>query len=243
MTTAAQLIRTAAPLYRDVANALERALREGVWKPGDQFPTEPELEQRFGASRGTLRMAISELVRKGWLHRQPGRGTFVLGASFKSMERYFRYRLADSDTPVVPEHSVVKQSTVKAAAATAAALGVPVGSAVAHLRRLRHWRDQPFLVIDSYFPPEIWRGIAGADLGAQRLYDVLRDSGQVYVVSADEYLRAGLATRDEARQLHIATGSPVLRIRRIAHSFEQQPVEYRIAVGPGDRFDYHIRLE
>ncbi len=239
----AQLIRTAAPLYRDVANALERAIRENIWKPGDQIPTEPELEAQLGASRGTLRMAISELVRKGLLHRQSGRGTFVLGTSFKSMERYFRYKNANDDTEILPQHTVLHQNVLPASDAVAHALGLAPGTEVAALRRLRHCDGEPFLIVDSYFSMEIWNLIEHTDLAAHRLYNIFRDECELYVVSADEYLQAGLANEEESTRLRIPGGSAVIRLKRIAHTFENRPIEYREAVGHGDRFHYHVRLE
>jgi len=238
-----QLIRTPGPLYRDLTAALERAIKDGVWKPGDQIPTEPELEAQFGASRGTLRMAVSELVRKGMLHRQAGRGTFVIGPSFKSMERYFRYEDADGDPRILPRHTVLSQRRVRADARTARALGLAQGDEVAFVRRLRHYQEEPFLVVDSFFPMDVWQLIGEADLNAHRLYDIFRDECGLYIVSADEYLRAGLADKQEAGLLRIPKGSAVIRLERIAHTFEARPVEYRRAVGHSDRFHYHVRLE
>ena len=125
-----EFVRTAAPLYRDVAAALERRIRSGAWKPGDQIPTEAQLEREFGSSRGTLRMAIAELVRQGLLHPQPGRGTFVLGPSFKSLERFFRYESRGRDARLSPQNRVLRHGVRKASAATANALGIPPGAAV-----------------------------------------------------------------------------------------------------------------
>jgi DNA-binding GntR family transcriptional regulator len=42
------------------------------------LPTEPNLMELFGVSRGTLRRAIEELVRDGLLSAEQGRGTFVV---------------------------------------------------------------------------------------------------------------------------------------------------------------------
>lgn len=238
-----QLVRTGVPLYRDVATAIERAIREGHWKPGDQIPTEPELEAQFGASRGTLRVAVGELVRKGLLLRQAGRGTFVLGPSFNSMERYFRYENPTGEPRLLHQNRLVERKLVKADARVAGALGVAPGSRVAFIRRLRTHKGEPFLIVDSFFPMDIWKMVGKADLEARRIYDSFRDKCGVYVVSADEYLHAGIVTDEQAALLCIPKGSAVIRLERIAHTFAGRPIEYRQAVGHGDRFHYHVRLE
>ena len=235
------LRRTGAPLYRDVAAALERALREGAWKPGEQIPPEPALERRFGASRGTIRQAVAELVRRGWLHRQAGRGTFVLGPGFESLERFFRYE-GEQGTPLTPRNQVLGQGVVRASSAVAAAFGLQEGAEVGWLRRLRCSGEIPFLLIDSWFPLVVWQVVETADLSHHPLYDLFKTRYGQFVVAAEEFLRAGLASPEEAALLCIAAGEAVLRLERDARGFEQCPIEYRRATGRADRFRYHVRL-
>ena len=236
------MVRTAAPLYRDVAVALERAIREGAWKPGEQIPTEPELERRFGASRGTIRQAIGELVQAGWLHRQAGRGTFVLGPSFESLERFFRYEALPGGAPLVPRNRVLGQALRPADADTAAAFGIAQGEQVAWVRRLRCDDEQPFLLVDSYFPTPVWHIVQGADFSHHPLYDLFKNQYGQFVAAAEEFLRADLATPAEAALLGIEAAAPVIRIERTARSFAERPIEYRRATGRADRFRYHVRL-
>ena len=58
-------------------NRFEIWIEAGEFKPGEQFPTENQLCQEYGVSRGTVGRAINILVDKGWLRRVQGRGTFV----------------------------------------------------------------------------------------------------------------------------------------------------------------------
>jgi GntR family transcriptional regulator len=241
-TSRIEFTRTQAPLYRDVAAALENAIANGVWKPGDRIPTEAELESLFNASRGTLRMAISELVRKQLLHRQAGSGTFVLGPSFKSLERYFRYESLANDPRIVPHNKVLDQRFVPVDEPAAAALAIPADAEVAYLRRLRYHQNEPFLIVDSFFPMAVWNTIAGADFGCDSLYDEFKQRCGLYVVCVDEYLRADLANDAEAALLGINVGSAVIRVERTSYTFADKPVEYRRAVGRADRFRYHVCL-
>ena len=242
MSAAPALVRTAAPLYRDVAAAIERAIREGVWKAGEQIPPEPELERRFGASRGTIRQAVGELVRQGWLHRQAGRGTFVLGPSFESLERFFRYETLPGAPPLVPSNRVLAQATRPADAEVAAAFDLAQGADVAWVRRLRCNGGEPFLLVDSFFPMPVWQVVREADFTHHPLYDLFKNAYGQFVIAAEEFLRAGLATAEEAALLGITAGEPVIRIERDARGFEDRPIEYRRATGRADRFRYHVRL-
>jgi GntR family transcriptional regulator len=238
----AAFLRSGAPLYRDIARALEANIRAGDWKPGDQIPTEAELEAKFGASRGTVRLAVAELVRQQLLHRQPGRGTFVLGPAFEDLTRFFCYERSDSPSPIVPEARELARIVLPADACVSAALGILEGQPVAHVRRLRSYQQEPFLLIDSYFTMSAWMQIEAADFNVYPLYDLLRDRFGFYIIAAEEFLTAGLATPEEAALLAIEPADAIVRIERVASTFGEEPVEYRRCAGRGDHFRYHVRL-
>jgi GntR family transcriptional regulator len=65
------------PRYLQVASALRRRLRDGVWSVGDKIATLEELEREFDVARVTVRQAIELLQTEGLLRSHQGRGTFV----------------------------------------------------------------------------------------------------------------------------------------------------------------------
>ena len=65
------------PLYYQLAQAIEAAIRDGELAPGDRFENELALAGRLSLSRPTTRRAIQELVDKGLLVRKRGVGTQV----------------------------------------------------------------------------------------------------------------------------------------------------------------------
>ena len=67
-----------APLYEQVRDRLTHLILARELSDSNPLPTEPNLMELFGVSRGTLRRAIEELVRDGLLSAEQGRGTFVV---------------------------------------------------------------------------------------------------------------------------------------------------------------------
>ena len=69
----------ASPLarYRQIADELTSAIKNGLLKPGETLPIEPDLAKQFAVSRMTLRKAVDQLVEEGLVKRQQGSGTFV----------------------------------------------------------------------------------------------------------------------------------------------------------------------
>jgi DNA-binding FadR family transcriptional regulator len=62
---------------QDVLGTLLMAIDGGRWKPGDRLPPERFLAEELGVGRSSLRIALSELERRGRIRRHVGQGTFV----------------------------------------------------------------------------------------------------------------------------------------------------------------------
>ena len=60
-----------------IARELRQAIHDGGFTPGDKLPTERQLAGHFGASRATVRTALSEVEAGGLISRRVGSGTFV----------------------------------------------------------------------------------------------------------------------------------------------------------------------
>jgi GntR family transcriptional regulator, arabinose operon transcriptional repressor len=64
-------------LYNRLIISFKEQILSGKWAPGLKLPTELELSKIHQLSRGTVRLALSNLENEGLLERVQGRGTFV----------------------------------------------------------------------------------------------------------------------------------------------------------------------
>jgi DNA-binding GntR family transcriptional regulator len=65
------------PLYRQVRDVLRRRLDNAEYAPGQRLPSESQLAADLGVHRLTIRRAVEELAREGFLQARQGSGTFV----------------------------------------------------------------------------------------------------------------------------------------------------------------------
>jgi DNA-binding FadR family transcriptional regulator len=70
-------LRTSPRAYETVAAELEVLIRAGHFAVGDRLPSERQLASRFGVSRPTIRVALSQLESRGLVVTRSGSGTFV----------------------------------------------------------------------------------------------------------------------------------------------------------------------
>lgn len=231
------------PLYQQVRDHIKARLTSGVWKPGDLLPTELELSREFEISPGTVRQAILSLVREGLLTRRAGRGTFVARIeSWHSFDRFFRFREGHSGKDFRPEIHLIKTKIVKARdAEVARKLNLKQGDEALSLQRLLVQNGTPVCVYHSFLPGELAPGLQGEDL-TERLYPILERKFGIYVVRAEEFLRAVEADSDIAQRLDVKKGAPVILIERIVYTFDEKIIEFRRTYGRSDRFSYKIQL-
>ena len=69
------------PIARQLEQSLADLIARGEFAPGQRLPTEMDLCAQLGVSRTPVRQALGQLVARGLLIRQAGRGTFVAGDS------------------------------------------------------------------------------------------------------------------------------------------------------------------
>ena len=65
------------PEYRQLAAILRTRIRSGQYAPGQVMPSEQQIRDEFGISRGTARRAIALLRGEGIVDTIPGRGSYV----------------------------------------------------------------------------------------------------------------------------------------------------------------------
>lgn len=65
------------PIYQVIFDNLFADIKNGVYKVGEQIPTEKELMQLYNTSRITVARAVSELKYRNYINRLKGTGSFV----------------------------------------------------------------------------------------------------------------------------------------------------------------------
>ncbi|MEU0285895.1 FadR/GntR family transcriptional regulator [Streptomyces sp. NPDC052492] len=102
-------------LSEQVIAALRAQITSGEWPVGSRIPTEPELVERLGVARNTVREAVRALAHNGLLDIRQGSGTYVAATS--ELAGVMHRRFADAD----PRHIAELRSTLESSAARLAA--------------------------------------------------------------------------------------------------------------------------
>lgn len=212
------------PLYFQVEQCLEAAIVDGRLPAGSRLENEIALGERLNLSRPTIRRAIQDLVDKGLLVRRRGVGTQVVHGSVTrgiELTSLFDDLTATGRNPttrlLVHEIDVANEIV-------ASRLGVPVGSAVLHIRRLRLADGVPVAVLENWLP-EQFTDITEADLASNGLYELLRSRGITLRV-AKQRIGARSSGADESSLLTVSVGAALLTIERATFDNSGRGIEF-----------------
>ena len=208
------------------------ALTGGEWKPGEAIPAERRLSERYGISIGTVRKAIDELVAENILIRQQGRGTFVASHTRDRLLFYFFHVVPESGDKVYPDVQFLSFAKAKADRPAAEKLGIAVGDPVFRIRNRLRLAGTPIIVDDITVPAVRFAGLTEAHVRDRpsTIYNLYQEAFGISVVRTNERLRATLADAEFAALLDVARGAPLLQIRRVAQTYNDVPVEFRVSL-------------
>ncbi len=228
------------PLYRVVARRMLSALSAGEWQPGDVIPAEKKLGERFAVSIGTVRKAIDDLVAENILIRHQGRGTFVATHSRdQHLYRFFNVIRQDG-LKTYPAVELVSFSKSKANKIAATKLAIAQNAKTIHFSNLLSLNDEPVIVDEITLPENLFRGFSEQKLRDRpnTLYNLYQREFGVNVIRIEERLRGGSATEEHAKLLRMTKGAPLLEIHRLAYSFNQQAIEWRVSYVNTEKYEY-----
>jgi DNA-binding GntR family transcriptional regulator len=227
------------PLYFQVAEQVAAAIQRGELAPGDRLDSEIQLADRLGLSRPTVRQAIQHLVDKGLIVRRRGVGTQVVRAVHRSVELTSLYDdLVRAGQR--PTTSVLELSIVAAPVEVAAALAVPAGAEVQHLRRLRFADGEPLALMENWLPRDLV-GLTMEGLQARGLYAIMRSAG-LNIRGAQQRIGARAATAAEAHTLGERRGAPLLTMTRTAYDDRGRQVEHGAHIYRASRYVLEVTV-
>ena len=236
--------RRALPLHYQVMESLRRRLMAGEWRHGQLFPPDKHWVETFGVSVTTVRHALNELAREGWLLRQAGKGTFVqthaVASAMGALTDIFdeiRLRGARPSAQLIrSEKCQVGEELLKRHPGLERFESITLFM----IELLLCMDSRPVCLIESYWPLELGREILKYNFSEQSLHDIL-DAMGIVRDGAEQIIRAEAASRRVAAHLELDEGAPVLVMERLFYACDRA-VEYSIHRHHAADYSYELRL-
>ena len=238
----------ALPLYRQVKKELQKIIEAGRFCAGLALPSEAALALKLQVSVGTLRHAVDELVHEHVLVRRQGKGTFVAPHSrARFMFQFFhvepRWDPEEKNMaggPDFPEIACIGFSRDRADPAEAGALRIKPGEAVFRIENQLALSGRVVVHDRLTLSASLFRHLSEKRFVERpgTVYALYQTEFGITVLGAQERARAVAADKAVARVLSVPAASPVMEVHRLALTFGDKPVEYRISTINTQAHDY-----
>ncbi|MDF2537221.1 MAG: GntR family transcriptional regulator [Herbinix sp.] len=235
--------KEAIPLYLQIKNYIKDKIVKKEYSYQDILPSELELEKQFNVSRITVRQAILELQREGYVTRARGKGTIVIFQD-KIVENLTRIR---SFTEEMLERNMVpgtKDASIEMVSADELLAGIfhcNIMDPVYCVRRSRTANGIVIVYFVSYFSGKRQLPM-NSDEYMGSIYELLQKNGIGKPSQVDEKFFAAKADKEIAAELEIAKGDPVLQRNRISYDRNGEVIEYTLSYYRSDRYYYSFSI-
>jgi len=235
--------KEALPLYVQLRTIIKNRILDGTYAYGDLIPSESEFERQHNISRITVRRAISDLEKEGYVIRSRGKGTHVIYnhnlpeqfnriRSFTDEMKHFNMKAGTSFLEV---GLVIPPKEVQIA------FDLEPDEKAFCLKRVRTGNGKPIVYFENYFPTYLDLPIDDT-LYKNSVYTVLNEKGIMQPVRAIENFKARNADEDIAKKLCVAKGDATLIRTRYGYNRENELIEYTIAHYRGDIYSFSVEL-
>jgi GntR family transcriptional regulator len=228
------------PRYLQVASALRRRIRDGIWPVGTKIATIEELEREFRVARVTVRQAIELLQTEGLVKPVQGRGTFVI----KSIENDRWLQLAtDWDSLIAPIRDNVPHilsSDERHLPALRDGDGTPAAT-YHYICSVQKRAGKPYAYARVYLARQIYE-MAPKPFRSRVALAVLSELKGVSIARAHQTIEIGAADIEAARRLGIVLNAPTAEARCVVTDEAGVVIYVGEITYPGDCVRLNIEL-
>jgi GntR family transcriptional regulator len=218
-------------------------IENGEWPVGTQIPTEDELCRIFSVSRATVRTAVLELVRQGYLKRQQGKGTFIC-----KLDNSEGYRMSTNLRETFLENSLKTSSSVLAKTVMMPVdgfddkLNITAEKHIIYIKRLYSFETEPTLLQEIYIPYHICPLLLEDDIEKNSLLDLFDKKYGIKISKVRNYMEIAKLSRSESRILNVSEDSSAILLLQYYYSGDMV-IMYTRSVKNPDRVLFSMELE
>lgn len=204
------------PLYRKLQQNIKSQILAGIYKEGDLLPSEFEFQQLHAVTRSTVRHALNELEREGYILKKQGKGSIVA----RQQRRTLGVLSVKGFSEIVSEKKLAVHTLMLEKPAISR-WGEPFfhqldemeqKAGCIYMKRLRCVENDPVMLESTYISNVNLSRFCTKPLVRESLFETLNVNYAVEITRVDEDLRSVLCDEDAARHLSIPSGSPLLHI-------------------------------
>jgi GntR family transcriptional regulator len=202
---------------------------------GTAIPSERQLSADLGVSRLTLRAALDDLAREGYLVRRRGSGTYVQHPKIAQELTITSFSDDMRRRGMTPGSRTLSMSTTLAGARLGRFLNVSPSEQIVVVKRLRLADGETMAIETLHIAEALVPGLTPKALDGS-FYELLRDHYGVIIVEGTQAIEPTVTNEEESEALGVPLHSPAFLFERTSRDEAGRTVEFVQSVYRGDRY-------
>ena len=211
---------------------LELIERLGV---GTAIPSERQLSADLGVSRLTVRAALDELAREGYLVRRRGSGTYVQQPKISQQLTMTSFSEDMRQRGMVAGSKTLSLTRQLAGPQLGRFLNLSPGDEVVVVKRLRLADGVSMAIEMLHIPAGVVPGVGPRDLEGS-FYELLRTRYGVEIATATQTIEPTVTNEEESAALGVPLHSPAFLFERTSRDASGRTLEFVHSIYRGDRY-------
>jgi GntR family transcriptional regulator len=203
---------------------------------GEAIPSERQLSGELGVSRLTVRAALDDLVREGFVQRRHGAGTFVSEPKIAQELTMTSFTEDMHRRGMVPSSKTLEFKSVTAGARLGRLLHVSPSEEIVVVTRLRYADRETMAIETLHVAESLVPGLTAKDLEEHSFYELLEERFGVVVVGGNQAIEPTVTNEEESAALGVPLHSPAFLFERTTRAANGTIVEYVRSIYRGDRY-------
>ncbi|MEG2246559.1 MAG: GntR family transcriptional regulator [Peptostreptococcaceae bacterium] len=232
------------PKYYIIKNDIIKKINNNELAPHQPLPSERELIDCYNVSRITVRRAIDELVKEGYVYKVSGKGSFVnKNTSKQNLNTVHSYTEEITNQGKTPSRKILNVSIEKGNNEICKKLNLCENEDIFVLERVYYADEKPLCLTKAYLPYKHFSKIECFDFGGNSLYDVLENFYDVKITRATQVLEAASSGDNISNLLDVKDGHPLLLFNTTTYGQKdgaEFPIEYFMSYYKTDNMKYVI---
>jgi GntR family transcriptional regulator len=236
------------PLWRQVAQALRADILKGVYRVGEQMPSEDDMAARFAVSRHTIREALRQLRADGLVSSRRGSGTTVMPPPVDSAFNVHRVASVDELIAYASEsrYEIDRTDIVDSSAIPEDELPLPEAGQWLRLQGYRRHNDAPAGQLVCWTEVYVAMEYAGVERLLPRMrgpiWQLIEDTYGERLIEIEQTLRVRRVPPDIAPSLCVDDDAVVVEVRRTYRTSTGKVAEVSVNLYPADKFRFDMKL-
>jgi GntR family transcriptional regulator len=203
---------------------------------GSAIPSERQLSVDLGVSRLTVRAALDELVREGFLDRRRGSGTYVREPKIAQELTMTSFSEEMRRRGMRPGSKTLSLTTTLAGAYLGRCLHVSPSEKIVVAKRLRMADSETMAIETLHVPDSLVPGLAPKDLDQGSFYELLSERYGITIVGGIQTIEPTVTNEEESSALGVPLHSPAFLFERTTRAETGEIVEFVRSIYRGDRY-------